>query len=177
MRALAFASFLFAGMMSMAQAATFNLLYELEDGDLVGAVIDGDLQMDGNTVVVSSISDATFNGSPGPALPFVDRFTGFLLASPGPAFLSLDGSVGDAIFCVTGACDVGFSFETSGVLGVPIFISSAEFGNVSEVYVPARFSLTPVGAMAPIPLPASALFLVSGVAGLGALSRRRKRMA
>lgn len=76
----------------VASAATFNLSYTSSTGTIT-ATVDGTLQLDNNTVFVSSISNTTFNGSPAPALPFIgSAFDLFSTGFPtGQAVLSLVG--------------------------------------------------------------------------------------
>ncbi len=64
-----------ASSISVAQATIFDFSYLTAGGDTLAGQLDGTLQADNNTVVVSSILDfATFNGTPGPSLTYVESF-------------------------------------------------------------------------------------------------------
>jgi len=153
----------------VASAATFNFSYTSSLGTIT-ATVDGTLQLDNNTVFVSSISNTTFNGSAAPALPFVGSFAGFISSGSvtGQAVLSLDGSGLDFIACDTTGCDDGFGFIPAG-FGSPVelFASGAGYGSVTEAFVITSYSLTTV------PEPATVLGLLS-VAGVGLLCKGRK---
>jgi hypothetical protein len=166
---LALATVVTCSLSGVASAATFNLSYTSSAGTIT-ATIDGTLQPDGNTVIVSSVSNPTFNGSPAPALPFVSSFNTFPVE--GPALLSLDGSGLDFAACTDSICSDGFIFSSLW----SIFASGLSFGDVSsggEPFVLANYSLTPTGTPA-VPEPATVLGLLS-IAGVGYLSKSRKQ--
>jgi hypothetical protein len=153
----------------VASAATFNFSYTSSLGTIT-ATVDGTLQPDNNTVLVSSISNTTFNGSPAPALPLIGSYLNSILASviTGQAVLSLDGSGLDFIACDTTACPSAFGFLPAGILApVDLFGSSGGYGSVVEPFVITNYSLTTV------PEPATVLGLLS-VAGVGLLCKGRK---
>ncbi|MFM7788264.1 MAG: PEP-CTERM sorting domain-containing protein, partial [Microcystis panniformis] len=134
----------------VASAATFNFSYTSSLGTIT-ATVDGTLQLDNNTVFVSSISNTTFNGSPAPALPFIGSFDALNLSGSltGQAVLSLDGSGLDFIACDNTACDnelFGF-FTTNDIAGnvVTGFASEGSYGSTVELFVLANYSLTPAG--------------------------------
>ena len=148
----------------VASAATFNFSYTSSLGTIT-ATVDGTLQLDNNTVFVSSISNTTFNGSPAPALPFVGPFFGGLAPE---AALSLDGSVLNFIACEDTTCNSGFGFVPAGIIApVAVFLSAGGYGSVGELFVLANYSLTTV------PESATVLGLLS-VAGVGLLCKGRK---
>ena len=154
----------------VASAATFNFSYTSSAGTIT-ATVDGTLQLDNNTVFVSSISNPTFNGSPAPALPFVGSYLDSIFGGvvTGQAVLSLDGSGLDFIACNTTNCIDGFGFLPAGFIApVDLFASSDGYGSTGgEVVVLANYSLTTV------PEPATVLGLLS-VAGVGLLCKGRK---
>ena len=157
----------------VASAATFNFSYTSSAGTIT-ATVDGTLQLDNNTVFVSSISNTTFNGSPAPALPLTGSFVAFVPGSlTGQAVLSLDGSGLDFIACNTTNCNDGFGFLPAG-FGSPVdlFASGAGYGSVREPFVITNYSLTPAGTTT-VPEPATVLGLLS-VAGVGLLCKGRK---
>ena len=154
----------------VASAATFNFSYTSSAGTIT-ATVDGTLQLDNNTVFVSSISNTTFNGSPAPALPLTGSYLNSIFASviTGQAVLSLDGSGLDFIACNTTNCNDGFGFLPAGIIApVDLFASAGGYGITGlELFVLANYSLTTV------PEPATVLGLLS-VAGVGLLCKGRK---
>ena len=160
-----------------ASAATFNFSYTSSAGTIT-ATVDGTLQLDNNTVFVSSISNTTFNGSPAPALPFIGSYLDTILAGnvvTGQAVLSLDGSGLDFVACNTTNCIDGFAFLPAGLIApVDLFASGDGYGSLGsgEPFVLANYSLTPAGTPT-VPEPATVLGLLS-VAGVGLLCKGRK---
>jgi hypothetical protein len=156
----------------VASAATFNFSYTSSAGTIT-ATVDGTLQLDNNTVFVSSISNTTFNGSPVPALPYIGSYRDTIRANvaAGQAVLSLNGAGLDFIAGNTTNFIDGFGFLPAGVLfPVDLFSSGGGYGSVSGgPFVLANYSLTPAG----VPEPATVLGLLS-VAGVGLLCIGRK---
>lgn len=72
-----------------AEAALFDLTFDTNGatpGGVFEAVIDGTLQMDGNTVVVNAVLDfATFDGVPGPSRPFIESYDVFFRRGTKPS--------------------------------------------------------------------------------------------
>jgi hypothetical protein len=163
---LALATVATCSLSEVASAATFNLSYT-SGARTITATIDGTLQPDNNTVIVSSISNPTFSGSPAPALPFLGSGSDFILGQP--ALLSLDGSGLDFLACTDNFCSDGFAFSPF------TFASGVSFGEAfeGEPFVLANYSLTPAGTPA-VPEPATVLGLLS-IAGVGYLSKRQKQ--
>ncbi|TRU01324.1 PEP-CTERM sorting domain-containing protein [Microcystis aeruginosa] len=160
-----------------ASAATFNFSYTSSAGTIT-ATVDGTLQLDNNTVFVSSISNTTFNGSPAPALPFIGSYLDSILAGgvlTGQAVLSLDGAGLDFIACNTTNCIDGFGFlPPNAIVGntTDLFASGSAYGSTFEPFVLANYSLTPAGTPT-VPEPSTVLGLLS-VAGVGLLCKGRK---
>lgn len=169
---LALATVATATLAPVASAATFNFSYTSSLGTIT-ATVDGTLQLDNNTVFVSSISNTTFNGSPAPALPFIGSFDALDLSGSltGQAVLSLDGSGLDFIACDNTACDNDlFGFGTANDIAGNVatgFASERSYSSTVELFVLANYSLTTV------PEPATVLGLLS-VAGVGLLCKGRK---
>jgi len=164
---------LLAGSATVADAAQWDFSYVATVGTISGR-IDGTLQGDANTIFVSSLSGRQFNGTPGPALPFLVSATTALSGIPVPLTLSLDGSANDIIACSTdttslGCSDDGFAFAPVGFL-VPVFASGPAYGNAFEAYNAANWSITP----AAIPEPSSWAMLNAGFGLVGAVARRRR---
>ncbi len=162
----------------VASAATFNFSYTSSLGTIT-ATVGGTLQLDNNTVFVSSISNTTFNGSPAPALPFIGSYLDSILAGvvvTGQAVLSLDGAGLDFVACNTTNCIDGFGFlPPNAIVGntTDLFASGSAYGStLPELFVLANYSLTPAGTTT-VPEPATVLGLLS-VAGVGLLCKGRK---
>lgn len=161
---------------SSASAATFDLTYEATGG-VLSATIEGTLQADMNTVVVTGVQDfATFDSIAGPSLPTVISMDELIILSGllDPV-LTLDGSYLDFaaesadraeafLFAVGNYSSVG--------TGGNFFAASPAFGNSSgEPFQRANYSLTK--QVSTIPLPASVVVLLSGIGAIAAFSRRR----
>ena len=160
---------------SSAGAATFDLTYESSVG-VLSAVIEGTLQADNNRVVVTGIQDfATFDGVAGPSLPRISSQDDlFILSGLIDPVLTLDGSFLD--FAAESADRTeAFSFGVESFLADAVgdtFTGSSAFGDtILEPFVLANYSLTE--QVAPIPLPASAVLLLSGIGAVAAFRRRR----
>jgi hypothetical protein len=148
----------------VASAATFNFSYTSSVGTIT-ATLDGTLQPDNNTVIVSSVTNPTFSGSPAPALPFLGSGSTFTLGQP--ALLSLDGSILDFLACTDDACTDGFLLSSA----LDLFNSGTAFGAAFESIVLANYSLTPAG----VPEPGSIIGLAA--LGLGFMGLKRKKAA
>ena len=157
-----------------AAAATFDLSY-IFGANVLTATIEGTLQPDGNTVLVTGVSESALDGAPLGPLPFVDSVSNVTSGSGAPASLSLDGTTADLIACFTPLCVDGFAFDLAGVVfGIPAYSSGASFGDLlADPYNRSNFSLTPEGAGTAVPLPAPLALLLAGMAGLGLVARRR----
>jgi hypothetical protein len=180
---LALATVATCSLSGVASAATFNLSYTSSAGTIT-ATIDGTLQPDNNTVIVSSVSNPTFNGSPAPALPFVGSYLDSIISIisggtlTGQAVLSLNGLVLDFIACTDINCADGFGFLPPNTLINnldTLFAAGGAYGGDGffEPFVLANYSLTPADTPA-VPEPAAVLGLLS-IAGVGYLSKRQKQ--
>jgi hypothetical protein len=153
-----------------AQAALFNFSYTSSVGVLTGT-LDGTLQSDNDTVFVTAVPKALFNGVPGPALPFLSSVTTFSGGSLVPPKVTLSGLNLDFIAAISSSIsgNDGFTFIPAGIANTfASFTSGPSFGNaIFDPYNPTNWSLTPV----PEPSAVVALALVGG--GL-LLSKRRK---
>ena len=72
--AVVMSSTIAVGLVTAAPAEAVNLYrfsYTLQSGDVLAGQLEGLLQADNDTVVVSSIINPTFNAAAGPSLPFV----------------------------------------------------------------------------------------------------------
>jgi hypothetical protein len=154
-----------------ANAATWNFSYDSETGGSLAGRFIGDLQDDGDTIVVSAVSDVSFAGSAGPALPSVMSYLSFSLGSDRSPTATLSGDVMDILACNSPACSEGFLFTFAGIIGGggAGVASSPAFGSLVENFDPARYTATA------IPLPASAALLAGGLALLGLVARGSAR--
>jgi hypothetical protein len=150
----------------------FNFSY----GSLGGAVISGQLlgtlQSDQNAILVASVVGVpTFNGAPAVALPFVDAIVNVAAhVTYRQPIVSLNGSQMDFAACTSSSCDDGFGFESSGLLGYPVFAGLTSFGNLPyEGYVPSAWHISAV------PESATALLMAMGLGGIGLSLRLRAR--
>lgn len=134
-------------------AASFKLSYSFTFGSVLEADITGELQDDGDTVIVSAIENASLDGVAGPALPYMtslaDLVEGTDLNDP---VLTLSGLDNDISACSDDSCVADFiTFDgVAQFLGTPGLYTSAAFGhtmsggaNSGEPYDPANYSLEP----------------------------------
>jgi hypothetical protein len=170
-------------------ALTYNFTF-----DPTGSVIpvaftmflDGELQPDGNTVVIHSITSLDFDSTVTGPLSFVpDRGSLDFLYSlvdfesgvsmPGPASTALNGdsSLQDVLACETSDCSTGqiFALGFSSMSGFEIFLSTSPVASFLEPYEPRNFRLTPHAQQVPAPLPGS-----GAAVAFGASRRLRSRL-
>ena len=161
-----------------AQAASFALTYELEGGAVLTATIEGTLQGDNNTVLVTGISDVTVNAFALPPFASVDAFSEFAGGPPADPVLTLNGGpVMDFVACATAICDAGFLFAVGPPAnlsfgGNDVFDSEGLPVETIELFNSDRYSLV---ALATVPGPATLLLLVSAVTGVGMARAWRRR--
>jgi len=151
-----------------ADAATFHYSYQFNSGDLLMGTLEGTVQGDGNTIIVSAVGLPTISGNPFPAGS--DDLISDDGNVMGSALVTFDGSLMD--FGVVNS-SLGNGFNLHSDPGVPVnfagFALPAGFASVlfhGEAFNPEAWSI------AQIPLPASLPLLLSGIAGLFVTRRR-----
>lgn len=154
---------------SQAAPIQYDFQYTASGGVLAGSLI-GELQGDGNTIVVTAFLDfVTFNGAGSLSLPFVGSSTEFFGGPSTVPTVSLDGSAMDIAACDSSSCFDGFLFESSGAaIGSPIFFSGSSFGALQEIYDANRWQIQ----AAAVAEPGSLALVGLALAGLGAMRRR-----
>lgn len=134
-----------------AAADDFRLTYAFTFGPVLEANITGDLQEDGDTVIVTAIDNARLDGAAGPDLPFVTSLSDLVDGTrANPPVLTLSGQGNDFSACSDATCTADF-LTFDGVrqfLGTPGLYTSPAFGdtmsggaNAAEPYDPAQYSL------------------------------------
>ena len=164
-----------------AQASLFNFSYEFSTGDVLSGQFDGTISSgDANILEVGSVISASFNGTAGPALTYVDSTTNYYTSSGTPAKVSFDGSVMDILASTSPCCGDGFVFLDASLAGGSIPINTGpSFGSFGippddEFFDAGRWSLTAFSPVATVPLPAT-LPLFSSALGIFGLVRWRGR--
>ncbi len=127
-----------------AESTGFNFSYTYENGDILSGMMTGEIQEDGDTVIISAVTMPMFNGSPAPDIGFVESFVESNTGIEGSPTVSFSGSTMDIIACNNKTpCNDGFAFDGTGfVEGFPTFQGNVSFGDVLEEYNPANWSLS-----------------------------------
>lgn len=156
----------------------FDFSYQLANGDILAGQLEGTLQADNNTIVVSSIPDfVTLNGVPGPSLPLVESVDEFYVAGSGlNPVVTLDGSFMDFIACNNLiACDDALVFAVGNLVSVsfhggdPLYQAGPSFGGTLEDYIQENWSITVV------PEPEAYAMMLVGLVLIGVAIRLRTR--
>ncbi|MEA5511857.1 hypothetical protein VB715_18965 [Crocosphaera sp. UHCC 0190] len=138
-----------------ASAASFNLSYTTAGGSMYTGMLDGDLQLDENTINVTSFIMSQLNGSSLPETPIVRSSSGSL-GSLG--IVSLNGSIMNLGACTNTTCNSGIFIGNLGFEGGDLFSATTAFGPNFEPFESSRWTLT---EKPPIPEPSVTLALVS----------------
>ncbi|PSB05206.1 PEP-CTERM sorting domain-containing protein [Merismopedia glauca] len=163
-----------------AQAASFNFSYTLQSGSILSGILEGDVQSDGDTVFVSSISNPSFNGVAGPDLPFVYSLVEFLGGPSGSPTVSFSGLNMNFLACSNSGSGCfngeGFLFDGIGAInGSSVYNGSPAYGAVFEAYNPDKWQLTAQAVPEPTTMLGTLAFSVLG--GSALLKRKRKKVS
>lgn len=164
-----------------ANAAIFNFIYLLNGNTLEGQV-EGILQADNDTVVVSQLLSSSYNLNVGIPLPFLGSGASYANAVTaidlsqlltGTPKLSLSGNNNDFLACNNVVCDDGFAFVPSPntFLPFPLVASGITYGQTLDLYNAQNWSMSLAN---PVPEPASWAMLIAGFGLTGAAMRRRR---
>ncbi len=161
---------LLACVSTRAATVVFDFVYQSTFGPLIGQ-LDGELQADGNTVIVTSVHNfAVFDGAAlSFSTPYVDSVFGTTL--PGPAMVTLDGTGMDFTACASSQCLEGFAFLTPGFglsgYGASPIATASFFG--LETYTPSNWSMSYATI---VPSPSTLALLAAALTGWVLLLRR-----
>jgi hypothetical protein len=163
------------GWARQADASVFDFSYELSGGDIISGQFDGTIDSgDSNVLLVNSVVSASFNGAPGPALPYVDSFSNVGASTGAPAAVSFDGTLMDLVAATSSSVSDGILFcpDAAGFCpGGPAVNSGASFGGANEAFNAANWSLTEVSS---VPLPATLPLFATALGILGLFGWRRR---
>ncbi len=127
------------------KAATFDLSYTLSTGSQLDVDLQGILQADNNSVIITDIDAVEFDGvSFTSQINFFDSISHLSDPTIGlPPVLSLDGTVLDFIACFTMACNDGFAFFADD-FNPPAYLGGLSFGLTQSLVVNNQnYSLVP----------------------------------
>jgi hypothetical protein len=167
---------LLSSMASQAASLVYDFSYAAGSGILAGQ-LEGELQADGNTVLVSAVHDfVTVNGvSSAVSLPRlghwepIDPFTWDYVFG-GPTMVSFDGSTMNLAACPADSCVDAFFFMPAQLFfPAGLFISTGALGLGAEAFNPAHWSLT---AAVAVPTPGTLALMTVALASLLAFRRR-----
>ena len=132
-------------------AEQFKLTYRYSFDRILEADIIGELQEDGDTVIVSAVENARLDGVAGPPLPFVTSLSDLVNGTNGnKPVLTLSGTKNDISMCSDSSCTGEFiSFDgVMQFLGMPGIYTTSAYGstysggaNAGEKYDAANFRL------------------------------------
>ncbi len=153
------------------QAATFEWDYVFDSGAVLSGVTQGTLGADMDTITIEAIEDVSLNGMFFADSLLFESASGFVGIPGVPAAMSLSGTVMDVCADTLGDCALGVGF---------FFIADASAGTnipdraflIEDIPFDAT-AWTISQRAAAVPLPASGVLLIAGLAGLGAVRRRK----
>lgn len=161
------AAILLGSSATTADAATYRFTYDFGSLGSVTALVEGDLQSDGDTVIVTDVFDAEFGATP-VTIGFFMSYSGYgALGDPTP-ILSLSGSNVDIIACTDPGCVTGAGIVTNPLIfGIPTAAISSPTGSSMQPFDLAAYSFSVV------PLPAGGALMLGALGLLAGAARRR----
>jgi hypothetical protein len=168
MMALAGAAAIGVGFAGSAEAASFNFSYTSQNGNILAGMLEGELQADNDTVIVSSITMPTLNGGALPEIDSIDSASNFIVFSGMDPVVSFSGAVMDIYACYNN-CSNSFGF------GPPFIFASDPTYSLNFAFEPFNASNWQLTAKATesVPEPASMLGLLAvGAVAAGALKKK-----
>jgi hypothetical protein len=159
----------------ISQAGTLNFTLVVPAGTVAGS-LDGTLQPDNNTFVVSSFGPYTVAGAAGPALNFLISADKVLFGSPKLPTVTIDGSYLDIEACQA-SCNSGTTIALAKgdtvafAFGGAIMSTSGAFGSVFGPYNSSWHASLPVAGT---PEPGTLSLGLAAAAFVTALSRRKR---
>ncbi|WP_107666363.1 hypothetical protein [Cyanothece sp. BG0011] len=153
-----------------ALAASFNWSYETGVGNIFTGMLDGEVQEDGNTINVTSVSMNQLNGINLPSTPIIRNSEG-LLNSTG--IVSFDGTIMNLGACETTDCLTGIFIGNLGIFSNTVLSTSPEFGDgFDDPFEPSRWN---IAEKPKVPEPSLTLALVSlGLSGIIKTSLKKR---
>lgn len=174
MKPFVFIASLVAAVSAMPAGATTYVFSYISTAGVLAGTLEGTLQADNNRIFVQNFTSLTFNGAARAAFPFINNFSAHFFGSTNQSVVSLDGTNMNVIACLDSGCvpdDAFFAFDPFERFGVAYFSSGFGFGEASEAYSAANWSISTV---ATVPEPASWAMLIAGFGLAGAVQRRRR---
>jgi hypothetical protein len=154
-------------------AIVYDYSYRFSNNNLLSGTLEGTLQGDNNSVVVTGVGATFLNGTATRPAPFFDSLTNLQVSNGALPTVSLNGALMNLAVCTAPGCGNGFGFGSGGLFVSPVAVADPDFGDTGggmpEAYVAERWSMA-----AQAPVPATAALVIAGLLGLRLGSRWRK---
>jgi hypothetical protein len=169
--AIAFVSF-----QSAASAISLNFSYTVPTGDILSGMFEGEIQTDGDTVIVSDVIMPEFNGIPALDPGFLVSVSDVVSGSGIAPTVSFSGMFMDFAGCVVQGCPgggEGFALFTGNLVGnnIGFLTGPGSYGGIgSDAQIPFEADRWELSVKTPEP----STILISLLFGSGAMILRRK---